>query len=65
MYSKLAGIATGATANTGTVTKVTAGSGLKIGSATSGGDITTTGTINHINSVTAKTAAAQSAKTLT
>lgn len=53
------------TSNTGTVTKVTAGTGLKIGTATSGGDITTTGTINHINSVTAKTAAAQSAKTLT
>ena len=53
------------TSNTGTVTKVTAGTGLKIGTATSGGDITTTGTINHINSITAKTAAAQSAKTLT
>ena len=53
------------TSNTGTVTKVTAGTGLKIGTATSGSDITTTGTINHINSVTAKTAAAQSAKTLT
>ena len=53
------------TSNTGTVTKVTAGTGLKIGNVTSGGDITTTGTINHINNVTAKTAAAQSAKTLT
>ena len=54
----------GYTANTGTVTKITAGTGLKIGTAASGGDITSTGTINHINSVTAKTAAAQSAKTL-
>ena len=40
---------------TGTVTQVTAGTGLKVGSASSGGDITTTGTINHINSVTAQT----------
>lgn len=40
---------------TGTVTQVTAGTGLKIGSASSGGTITTTGTINHINSVTAQT----------
>ena len=45
----------GYTTNTGTVTKVTAGSGLKIDTNTSGGDITTTGTINHINSVTAQT----------
>lgn len=45
----------GYTSNTGTVTKVTAGTGLKIGTASSGGDITTTGTINHINSVTAQT----------
>lgn len=45
----------GYTTNTGTVTKVTAGSGLKINTNTSGGDITTTGTINHINSVTAQT----------
>ena len=37
------------TSNTGTVTKVTAGAGL------SGGDITTTGTIAHSNSVTAQT----------
>ena len=37
------------------VTKVTAGTGLKVGTASSGGDITTTGTINHINSVTAQT----------
>lgn len=43
------------TSNTGTVTKVTAGTGLKIGTASSGGDITTSGTINHINSVTAQT----------
>ena len=46
------------TSNTGTVTKVTAGTGLKVGSASSGGDITDSGTINHINSVTAKTTAA-------
>lgn len=45
----------GKTSNTGTVTKVTAGTGLKIGTASSGGDITTSGTINHINSVTAQT----------
>ena len=45
----------GYTTNTGTVTKVIAGTGLKIGTASSGGDITTTGTINHINSVTAQT----------
>lgn len=45
----------GYTTNTGTVTKVTAGTGLKIGTASSGGDITTSGTINHINSVTAQT----------
>lgn len=45
----------GYTTNTGTVTQVTAGTGLKIGTASSGGDITTTGTINHINSVTAQT----------
>ena len=41
--------------NSGTVTKVTAGTGLKVDTASSGGDITTTGTINHINSVTAQT----------
>ena len=58
-------VSLGGSINVGTVTKVTAGTGLKIGAATSGGDITSTGTINHINSVTAKTAAAQSAKTLT
>ena len=52
------------TTNTGTVTKVTAGTGLAIGS-TAQGNFTTSGTINHTNSVTAKTAAAQSAKTLT
>lgn len=39
MLTKLNGIATGATANTGTVTKITAGTGL------TGGNITTTGTI--------------------
>jgi hypothetical protein len=38
----------------GTVTKVTAGTGLSI-SATPGGNFTTTGTINHTNSVTAQT----------
>lgn len=44
----------GYTTNTGTVTKVTAGTGLSIGS-TSGGNFTTSGTINHTNSVTAQT----------
>lgn len=44
----------GYTTNTGTVTKVTVGSDLKVGS-TAGGNITTTGTITHANSVTAKT----------
>lgn len=46
--TKLNGIATGATANTGTVTKVTAGAGLNTTSndtATDGGNITGTGTI--------------------
>lgn len=48
-YSKLEGIATGATANTGTVTKITAGTGLNTSanqaeSATKG-SITTTGTL--------------------
>lgn len=38
----------------GTVTKVTAGTGLSIGT-TAGGNFTTTGTINHTNSVTAQT----------
>ena len=52
------------TTNTGTVTKVIAGTGLAVGS-TAQGNFTTSGTINHTNSVTAKTAAAQSAKTLT
>ena len=45
----------GYTTNTGTVTKITAGTGL------SGGDITTSGTINHSNSVTAGTAGTSSA----
>ena len=54
----------GYTTNTGTVTEITAGTGLSVGT-TSGGSITTSGTINHTNSVTAKTAAVQSAKTLT
>ena len=44
----------GYTTNVGTVTQITAGTGLKIGSASSGGNITTSGTINHINSVTAQ-----------
>lgn len=44
----------GYTTNTGTVTQVTAGTGLSIGS-TSGGNFTTSGTINHTNSVTAQT----------
>lgn len=38
----------------GTVTQVTAGTGLSIGS-TAGGNFTTSGTINHTNSVTAAT----------
>lgn len=42
------------TSNTGTVTKVTAGTGLSIGS-TAGGNFTTSGTINHTNAVTAQT----------
>lgn len=50
LKNKLDGIASGATANTGTVTKVSAGTGL------SGGDITTTGTISLATSgVTAGT----------
>ena len=44
----------GYTTNTGTVTKVTAGTGLAIGT-TAQGNFTTTGTINHTNSVTAQT----------
>ena len=44
----------GFTSNTGTVTKVTAGTGLSIGT-TAGGNFTTSGTINHTNSVTAQT----------
>ena len=39
--------------NKGSVTKVTAGTGLSIGS-TAGGNFTTSGTINHTNSVTAQ-----------
>ena len=49
----------------GTVTTVTAGAGLKVGSNNSGGSITTTGTIGHINSVTAGTASGSATKTLT
>lgn len=41
------------TSNTGTVTQVTAGTGLSIGS-TAGGNFTTSGTINHTNAVTAQ-----------
>lgn len=44
----------GYTTNTGTVTKVTAGTGLSIGT-TAQGNFTTTGTINHTNSITAQT----------
>ena len=40
--------------NAGTVTKVTAGTGLSIGT-TAQGEFTTSGTINHTNSVTAQT----------
>lgn len=47
-------LANSKTSNTGTVTKVTAGTGLSIGT-TAGGNITTSGTINHTNSVTAQT----------
>ena len=45
--------AAGYTTNTGTVTKVTAGTGLSIGT-TAGGNFTTSGTINHTNAVTAQ-----------
>ncbi len=41
------------TSNTGTVTKVIAGTGLSIGT-TAGGNFTTSGTINHTNAVTAQ-----------
>lgn len=44
----------GYTTNTGTVTKVTVGSDLKVGT-TAGGNFTTSGTITHANSVTAQT----------
>ena len=47
----------GYTTNTGTVTKISTGSGL------TGGDITTTGTISHSNSVTAKSAYSLTATT--
>ena len=43
---KLAGIAEGATANTGTVTEVNVGSGLKVTGGASGSKITGAGTIN-------------------
>jgi biopolymer transport protein ExbD len=53
--TKLNGIATGATANTGTVTKVSAGAGLK------GGDITTSGTVKaNLKSETQSTLTASS-----
>ena len=57
----------GYTTNTGTVTSVTLKAGSGITLDTDNTAITTTGTrtISHTNSVTAKTAAAQSAKTLT
>ena len=51
---KLKDKVSGYTTNTGTVIKVTAGTGLSIGS-TAGGNFTTSGTINHTNSVTAQT----------
>lgn len=44
----------GYTTNTGTVTEVTVGNDLKVGT-TVGGNFTTSGTISHANSVTAKT----------
>ena len=44
----------GYTTNTGTVTQVTVGSDLKVGT-TAGGNFTTSGTITHANSVTAQT----------
>jgi hypothetical protein len=53
--TKLNGIATGATANTGTVTKVSTGAGLK------GGDITTSGTVKaNLKSETQSTLTASS-----
>ena len=42
-------------AGAGTVTSVTAGSGLQVGSSGTGTSITGSGTINHLNSVTAQT----------
>ena len=50
----------GYTSNVGTVTQVTAGTGLSIGT-TAQGNFTTTGTINHTNSITAGTAGTSSA----
>ena len=52
-WARLSNVPAGATKE-GTVTKVIAGTGLSIGS-TSGGNFTTSGTINHTNSVTAQT----------
>lgn len=42
-------------AGAGTVMSVTAGSGLQVGSSGTGTSITNSGTINHLNSVTAQT----------
>ena len=42
-------------AGAGTVTSITAGSGLQVGSSGTGTSITSSGTINHLNSVTAQT----------
>lgn len=47
-------LAASKTANTGTVTQITAGTGLQIGDGTNS-SFTTSGTINHSNSVTAIT----------
>lgn len=52
-WARLSNVPAGATKE-GTVTKVIAGTGLSIGS-TSGGNFTTSGTINHTNSITAQT----------
>lgn len=49
---KLAGIATGATANTGTVTEVIVGAGLKVTGGATGSKITTSGTISVVTDST-------------
>lgn len=58
---KLQDKVSGYTTNTGTVTQITAGTGLRVNSLNAGGIITGTGTINHINSVTAGTVGTSSA----